>query len=339
MLFEVFVFFTCAQVAKNLLFNLSVKLSFLEKICKFAYTHVTMFRCPYIHICIFINIFFFSAIILSFFRFRLLYCIHPLLPFYHLSSSLYFHVSRNIPCDRSLRAVRNNQKERKTKNRSYHDIARPNTISLPFCGKLSFRRTYRINENFISFCSINFLFLLLLVLPIRCTVSFPGNEWTRRSRHVLPFIEHAFPRTFFPACVSFFFSSSSFFLFFLCLFFLFFLFPFLEKKNFFYYNWHFVILFSLFFFFFFFKIRLSYLVTLLSLDTSPCEGERRSSDVFVSFFRLSIYLFFSKRKFEKFRLSPNVESVAPISHDNILQPIEIISTRGRHYSRHRLYYT
>lgn len=163
MLFEVFVFFTCAQVAKNLLFNLSVKLSFLEKICKFAYTHVTMFRCPYIHICIFINIFFFSAIILSFFRFRLLYCIHPLLPFYHLSSSLYFHVSRNIPCDRSLRAVRNNQKERKTKNRSYHDIARPNTISLPFCGKLSFRRTYRINENFISFCSINFLFLLLLV--------------------------------------------------------------------------------------------------------------------------------------------------------------------------------
>lgn len=215
MLFEVFVFFTCAQVAKNLLFNLSVKLSFLEKICKFAYTHVTMFRCPYIHICIFINIFFFSAIILSFFRFRLLYCIHPLLPFYHLSSSLYFHVSRNIPCDRSLRAVRNNQKERKTKNRSYHDIARPNTISLPFCGKLSFRRTYRINENFISFCSINFLFLLLLVLPIRCTVSFPGNEWTRRSRHVLPFIEHAFPRTFFPACVSFFF----FFFFFLSFFF------------------------------------------------------------------------------------------------------------------------
>ena len=101
------------------------------------------------------------------------------------------------------------KKEKRKTDRT--DIARPNTISCRL-RKLSFRLE-NSNENFISFCSINFLFLLL-VLPIRCTVSFPGNEWTRRSRHVLPFIEHVFPY-FFPTCISFFFFFFFFFPFFL----------------------------------------------------------------------------------------------------------------------------
>lgn len=86
---------------------------------------MTMFRCPYIHICILLTLFlchypFFLSL-------PFIYCI--LITLYHLSS-LYFHVSRNS-CDRSLRAVRNNQKERKTKNRSYQHRATKYDL-LPF---------------------------------------------------------------------------------------------------------------------------------------------------------------------------------------------------------------
>lgn len=95
---------------------------------------MTMFRCPYIHMYI-INI---VSLPLSFLSLPFIYCI--LITLYHLSS-LYFHVSRNS-CDRSLRAVRNNQKERKTKNRSYRHRATKYDL-LPFAETFFSPRTER----------------------------------------------------------------------------------------------------------------------------------------------------------------------------------------------------
>ena len=87
-------------------------------------------------------------------------------------------------------------------------------------------------------------------------------------------------------------------------------------------------------FLFSFKIRLSYLVTLFSLDTSPRKGERvgrRPPEKFPAFF---FFFFFLELK-DAF---VSTSSSRPTFHDNILQPIEIISTRD-HPSRYRLYYT
>lgn len=106
-----------------------------RKICKFAYTHdnvplpihtyvyLTSFLCHY-----------------PFFRFFRLYFVITLLPSITLVRSIFMF--RGTLGDRSLRAVRNNQKERKTKNRSYRHRATKYDL-LPFAETFLSPRTER----------------------------------------------------------------------------------------------------------------------------------------------------------------------------------------------------
>ena len=83
--------------------------------------------------------------------------------------------------------------------------------------------------------------------------------------------------------------------------------------------------FLFFFFFFSFKIRLSYLVTLFSLDTSPCKEGTRSNDVLQRNSFLFFFFFFAFSSLQT-RGCDSFQTFAlprPTFHDNILQPIEI----------------